>query len=114
MKRTDKQIKRYRRHKRVRAKIHGTAEVPRLCLFRSNKHLYAQLVDDEKAHTLAKASDFEFKKPKTNQAFEIGKLIAKKAITKKITKVIFDKGGYKYQGRVKAVAEGAREGGLKF
>lgn len=109
-----KQEKRIRRHKCVRAKIKGTSEVPRLCVFRSNKHLYTQLVDDEKAQTLAKASDLELKKPKTNQAFEIGKLIAKKAIAKKITKVTFDRGGYKYQGRVKAVAEGAREGGLKF
>ena len=109
-----KQEKRYGRHKRIRAKIFGTSKVPRLCVFRSNKHLYAQLVDDEKARTLAKASDLELKKPKTNQASEIGKLIAKKAIAKKITKVIFDKGGYKYHGRVKAVAEGAREGGLNF
>ena len=109
-----KQEKRYGRHKRIRAKIFGTSKVPRLCVFRSNKHLYAQLVDDEKARTLAKASDLELKKPKTNQASGIGKLIAKKAIAKKITKVIFDKGGYKYHGRVKAVAEGAREGGLNF
>jgi len=114
-----KQEKRYRRHKRVRAKLFGTAKVPRLCVFRATKHIYSQLIDDEKGKTLVSASDLEFKKSKklkskTDKAKEIGKLIAKKAIEKKIEKVVFDRRGYKYHGRVKAVAEGAREGGLKF
>ena len=116
-----KQEKRIRRHKRVRAKVFGTAQVPRLCVFRSNRHIYAQLIDDEKRKTLVSANDLELKKPsrdakkgKINQAIEVGKLIAKKAIEKKIKKVIFDRGGYKYHGRVRALAEGAREGGLRF
>lgn len=134
-----KQEKRLRRHKRVRAKISGTAQRPRLCVFRSAKHIYSQLVDDEKGKTLAAASDQEIKKPKTKTkkqeieakedkkekkqralagkeavAFEVGKLIAEKAKKLKIEKAVFDRGGYKYHGRVKALAEGAREGGLKF
>jgi len=113
--------KRYRRHKRVRAKIFGTAKRPRLCIFRSAKHIYAQLIDDEKGKTLAAASDsgikrtkLKTKKTKADKAKEVGKLIAEKAKTKKIEKVVFDRGGYQYHGRVKALAEGAREGGLKF
>ena len=113
----NKQEKRHRRHKRVRAKIKGTNNVPRLCVFRSNKHIYGQLIDDEKGKTLLAAKDLEIKKlpkGKTAIAKEVGKLIAKKAIGKKITKVVFDRAGYKYHGRVKALAEGAQEGGLKF
>lgn len=114
-----KQEKRYRRHKRIRAKVFGTSKVPRLVVFRSNKHIYAQLIDDEKGKTIAAASDLELKTKrkkisKIDKASEVGKLVAKKAIDKKITKVVFDRGGYAYHGRVKAVAEGAREGGLKF
>ncbi len=121
-----KQEKRYRRHKRVRAKTFGTKERPRLCLFRSTKHIYAQLINDEKGKTIVAASDLELKKSprksrqvgiqgkKVNIAKEVGKLIAKKALDKKIEKVVFDRGGYQYHGRVKALAEGAREGGLKF
>lgn len=113
-----KQQKRYRRHQRVRAKIFGTAKIPRLCVFRSAKHIYAQLIDDEKSKTMlwAKSSELPKKKAKTKieKAKEVGKLIAKKALEKKIAKVVFDRGGYKYHGRVKALAEGAREGGLKF
>jgi len=146
-----KQEKRYRRHKRVRAKIFGTAKRPRLCVFRSAKHIYGQLIDDERGKTLVSASDLELKKPPPHQnlvwgqankeqetkikekkikktgetekpllkgkvaiAYEIGKLIAKKALEKKIEKVVFDRGGYKYHGRVKALAEGAKESGLKF
>lgn len=104
----EKQQKRYRRHRRVRAKIKGTAKVPRLCIFRSTKYIYAQLIDDEKGKTLAAANG------KLAVANKIGKLIAKKAIEKKINKVVFDRGGYKYHGRVKALAEGAREEGLQF
>ena len=116
-----KSKKRQQRHKRVRAKIFGTKERPRLCIFRSNKHIYAQLIDDEKGKTLVAASDCELKesqlqnqKSKLNKAKEMGKLIAKRALEKKIEKVVFDRGGYLYHGRVKAVGEGAREGGLKF
>ena len=146
-----KKQKYIRRHRRVRAKIKGTKDVPRFSVFRSNKNIYAQLIDDEKRETLVAASDKEFKKseirnPKslpadasrqamqageTNSkskilkkekkmtgkilaAYEVGKLIAEKAIKKDIKKVVFDRGGRKYHGRVKAVADGAREGGLKF
>jgi len=131
MKKGKKQEKRYRRHKRVRAKIFGTARRPRLCVFRSAKHIYAQLIDDEKGLTLAAASDREIKKPKIKNkklktkiqkpltrkvgvAYQVGKLIAEKTLKKKIEKVVFDRGGYQYQGRIKALAEGAREGGLRF
>ncbi len=122
-----KREKRYRRHRRVRARIFGTADRPRLCVFRSHNHIYAQLIDDEKSHTILSASDLELKKSKAKAktgnkrqskkveiAFEVGKLIAKKAQEKKIQKVVFDRGGYRYHGRVKTLAEGAREGGLKF
>ena len=138
----NKQAKRSRRHGRVRAKIFGTSEKPRLCVFKSAKHIYAQLIDDEKGVTLASASDLELtsqsrreRKTKVSRktdakqkhetdakilsgkiaiAFGVGKLIAGKALKNKIEKVIFDRGGYKYHGRIKALAEGAREGGLKF
>ncbi len=117
-----RQIRRIRRHKRVRAKIFGTKEKPRLCVFRSNKHIYAQLVDDNKGKILAVASDSELKqktkskekRTKMDVIKEVGKLIAQKAIEKKIEKVVFDRGGYQYHGKVKALADGAREGGLKF
>jgi large subunit ribosomal protein L18 len=129
MKKESKKEKRYRRHKRVRGKIFGTAQRPRLCVFRSAKHIYCQLINDEKGQTLASASDLELKKSKAKSqktknkdqrtgkvfvAYEVGKLIAKKAKEKKIEKVVFDRGGYIYHGRVKALAEGAREEGLKF
>jgi large subunit ribosomal protein L18 len=113
----EKQEKRYRRHKKIRAKVFGTVNKPRLCVFRSEKHIYAQLIDDEKAKTIVTSSDLEFKKnrgTKIEKAKEVGKLIAKKAKDLKIERVVFDRGGYKYHGRVKAVAEGAREGRLKF
>jgi len=112
-----KQIKRYIRHKRVRAKIKGTADIPRLCVFRSNKHIYGQLINDEKGTILAVAGDQEFKKSsgkKQELAKKTGELLAKKALEKKIEKIVFDRGGYKYHGRIKALAEGARQGGLKF
>jgi len=117
----EKRKKRYKRHKKIRAKISGTSQRPRLCVFRSNKHIYCQLIDDEKGHTLLSASDLELKvtksknqRTKVDIAKEVGKLIAQKAKKIKIEKVVFDRGGYKYHGRVKALAEGAREGGLKF
>lgn len=124
MKKETKKEKREKRHRRIRAKIQGTADRPRLCVFRSNKHIYAQLIDDQKGETLASANDLELdvKKNKTSKsenrkvklAFEVGKLIAQKAKKKKIKKVVFDRGGYRYHGRLKALAKGARKGGLKF
>ena len=107
---------RIRRHNRVRAKVAGTKEVPRLSVFRSNRGFFIQLIDDNEGKTLASVDSKEIKevKKKTDTAKEGGKLIAKKALEKKITKAVFDRGGYKYHGRIKAVAEGAREGGLKF
>jgi len=129
----EKREKRYRRHRRIRAKIFGTVKVPRLCVFRSAKHIYAQLIDDERGRTIAVVSDLEIKKQtrkekvekkkegekkamtrKVTLAYKVGKLIAEKALKKKIEKVIFDRASYKYHGRVKALADGAREGGLKF
>jgi len=115
-----------RRHKRVRAKISGTAKKPRLCVFRSNQHVYAQLIDDEAKKVLIAFSDFDIKKAsakdkegkelkgKIASAYLLGGKIAEFAKSKDIQKVVFDRGGYKYHGRVKAVAEGARAGGLEF
>lgn len=113
----EKQKKRTRRHKKVRARIWGTSKKPRLCVSRSAKHVYLQLVDDEKGKTILSASDLSLtpnKKTKVETAKEVGKLLAKQALAKKIEQVVFDRAGYKYHGRVKAAAEGAREGGLKF
>jgi len=114
----EKQTKRLRRRKKIRAKVSGTDQRPRLCVFRSSKHIYAQLINDEKGKVVVSANDKEIKKTagkkKTEIAKEIGKLIAQKAIEKKVGKAVFDRGGYLYHGRIKAVAEGAREGGLKF
>ena len=107
-----------RRHRRVRRKIVGTAERPRVSLFRSNRGIEAQLVDDLEGKTLAAASWLQLKKSfkgtKTDQAAEVGKLLAANAKKADIEVVVFDRGGYLYHGRVKALAEGAREGGLKF
>ena len=115
---TDRKAERLRRHKRVRRKISGTAECPRLCVYRSNTNIYVQVIDDEKQVTLVSAStlDKEVKTKKANKeaAKELGTLIAKKAASKKITTVVFDRGGYIYHGVVKELAEAAREGGLKF
>jgi large subunit ribosomal protein L18 len=109
---------RLRRHKRVRGKIFGTAERPRLVVFRSNAGIEAQLVDDVEGKTLAAASwlhlNKTFKGNKTQQAAEVGKLLAEKAKKANLERVVFDRGGYLYHGRVKALAEAAREGGLKF
>ena len=113
-----KQEQRYKRHRRIRAKIIGTAKRPRFSVFRSNKYIYGQLIDDSKGDTLVSFSDRVIKKKKgitkMQLAKEVGILIAKKALEQKIKKVVFDRGGYKYHGRVKAVAEGAKEGGLVF
>ena len=109
---------RERRHRRVRKKIFGTAERPRLVVFRSNRGITAQLVDDLEGKTLAAASwqslKKSFKGNKTEQAAEVGKLLAENAKKADVETVVFDRGGYLYHGRVKALAEAAREGGLKF
>jgi large subunit ribosomal protein L18 len=109
---------RLRRHRRVRGKVAGTAERPRLVVFRSNKGISAQLVDDAAGKTLAGASwvgvKKSFKGTKTEQAAEVGKLLAAAAKKVGVESVVFDRGGYLYHGRVKALADGAREGGLKF
>ncbi len=105
-----------RRRGRIRVKIKGTAERPRLSVFKSNKGMYLQLIDDDNGVTLASAASREVKKKdkKTVIGFELGKIIAKKGLDKKIERVVFDRGGNKYHGRIKAVADGAREGGLRF
>jgi len=142
-KKKTKQTERKRRHLRVRAKIRGTKECPRLSVFRSLRHIYAQIIDDDQGKVLVSADDREIKTKKQRNkktkkqknkeieeqenketerillgrvslAYQVGKLIAEKALKKKINKIIFDRGGYKYHGRVKALSEGAREGGLKF
>jgi len=114
-------VARNRRHARLRAKVKGTNSRPRLCVFRSLNHIYAQVIDDSQGHTLISAStlDPEIKgetdnKVKTSQAELVGSMVAKRALSKGIKQVIFDRGGYKYHGRVKAVAEAARQEGLKF
>ena len=118
IKKTDRKLERTRRHLRVRTKISGTAERPRLCVYRSNANLYAQIIDDVAGNTLVSAStlDKEIKTKHSNKeaAKEVGTLIAKKAKAKKIETVVFDRGGYIYHGVVKELAEAAREGGLKF
>ncbi len=114
----DTNVARKRRHKRVRGKISGTAECPRLNVFRSASNIYAQIVDDMKGVTLVAASslDKEFEGTGGNKeaARKVGQMIAKRAVEKGIAQVVFDRGGYLYHGRVKELAEGAREGGLKF
>ena len=115
---TNRKLERERRHKRVRTKISGTSECPRLCVFRSNTNLYAQIIDDSKGITLVQAStlDKEVKTKHSNKeaAKEVGTLIAKRALAKKIENVVYDRGGYVYHGVVKELAEAAREAGLKF
>ncbi len=118
VKKTDRKMERQRRHLRVRRKISGTAERPRLCIYRSNTNLYVQIIDDVKGNTLVSAStlDKEVKTKYANKqaAKELGELIAKKAKAKNIETVVFDRGGYIYHGVVKELAEAARNGGLKF
>ncbi len=111
-----KKAKRIRKHCRIRAKIKGTAARPRFSVFRSSKHLFVQLIDDEKNKTIVSASDQEIKSKadKKVSVQELGKLIAQKAVDKKIKKVVFDRGGYKYHGQIKALADAAREAGLEF
>lgn len=115
---TNRKAERERRHLRVRRKISGTAECPRLCVYRSNSNLYVQVIDDVAGKTLAQAStaDKEVKTKHANKeaAKEVGALIAKRAIEKNIKSVVFDRGGYVYHGVVKELADAAREGGLDF
>ena len=114
----DKNAQRLKRHRRVRGKISGTAERPRLAVYRSNAHIYAQIIDDVKGVTLAAASTTEagFEGIGSNKeaAKKVGQKIAEKALAAGITEVVFDRGGYIYHGRVSELAAGAREGGLKF
>ncbi|MGQ9481367.1 50S ribosomal protein L18 [Chloroflexus sp.] len=118
-KRTPREL-RLRRHNRIRKRVFGTPERPRLNVFRSHVHIYAQVIDDAVGHTLVAASTNEKgwsgspELTKTQEAALVGKLIAERALQAGITKVVFDRGGYKYHGRVKALAEAAREAGLNF
>jgi len=121
MAKDSRRVARQRRHARVRAKVKGTSSMPRLSVFRSPNHIYAQVIDDSQGHTLATAStlDPEVKsaangKNKTGKSELVGTLLAKRAKGKGVEKVVFDRGGFKYHGRVKALAEAARQEGLKF
>jgi large subunit ribosomal protein L18 len=112
---------RRRRHARVRKRVQGTAARPRLCVFRSLSHIYAQVIDDESGRTLVAASDLEKEAQasadgtrKTGRAALVGRLVGQRAVNKGIKEIVFDRGGYKYHGRVKALGEAAREAGLKF
>ncbi|HID64861.1 MAG TPA: 50S ribosomal protein L18 [Anaerolineae bacterium] len=116
-----REVARKRRHQRVRKRVVGTSQRPRFNVFRSLKHIYAQVIDDTRGHTLAAAStlDPEIRDKvkgltKTEQAELVGKLVAKRALERGVKEVAFDRGGYKYHGRVKSLAEAAREGGLEF
>ena len=112
-----KNVSRVRRHARVRAKISGTAETPRLCVYRSNKNIEAQLIDDVKGATLVASSSMSLKLENGSNieaAAKVGKDIAEKALAKGLKKIVFDRSGYIYHGRVKALAEAAREAGLEF
>ena len=121
LKKADKNAKRLQRHKRVRRKVFGTPQRPRLCVFRSSNNIYAQIIDDTNRVTLVAASSLdESVKGAVNHtgnkeaAKLVGEMVAKKAVEKGITEVVFDRGGYIYHGRIKELAEGAREAGLKF
>lgn len=117
IKKESRSLVRERRHLRVREKVSGTAECPRLCVFRSNKHIEAQIIDDIAGHTLASSSSVQLKLAigsNCDAAAKVGEDIAKKALAAGIKKVVFDRGGYQYHGRVAALADGARKGGLDF
>lgn len=116
-----KRLARQRRHARVRKHVYGTAERPRLCVFRSLKHIHAQIIDDAQGHTLTSASTLDAEvrarlndKDKTAQAAAVGETLAERALAAGINQVVFDRGGYQYHGRVKALADAARKGGLTF
>ncbi len=116
IKRQDKKVNRVRRHKRVRVHVAGTPERPRLAVFRSLNHLYAQVIDDTESRTMASASTVALKSKGNGmtQAAEVGKEIAAKAKAAGVTNVVFDRGGFLYHGRIKALADAAREAGLEF
>ena len=121
IKKFDSNAQRLKRHKRVRAHISGTAERPRLDVFRSAKHIYAQVIDDDASHTLAAASTLDAEvaaqlegKTKSEAAEIVGEMVAKRAIEKGVKQVVFDRGGYLYTGRVQKLADGARKAGLEF
>lgn len=116
MKKNIKIEKRARLHKKIRTRVSGTAVRPRLSVFRSNRYMYAQLIDDVNAVTIASASDISLteKMTKVERAKTVGKTLASEAKKKNVTTVVFDRGGFSYRGRVAALAEGAREGGLQF
>ena len=105
---------RERRHKTIRRKIIGVASCPRLSVYKSTQHIFAQIIDDSKGITLVAVGDSSLKGTKSERSFEVGKKIAALAKTKKINEVVFDRGGFVYHGRISKLAEGAREGGLKF
>ena len=109
-----KEQSRKRLHMRIRNKVSGTTERPRLSVYRSNKAIYCQLIDDLKGHTVAAATSIGLKGTKIEQATEVGKLIAERAKSNGIDTIVFDRGGYRYHGRVRSLADGAREGGLIF
>jgi large subunit ribosomal protein L18 len=115
-KQKQKNLKREIRHRRVRSRVSGVAERPRLSVFKANRHIYVQVIDDATGKTLAAASSAEVKTKgkKVETAKEVGKIIAGKAMAKNVKAVKFDRGGFAYHGRIKALAEGAREGGLEF
>ncbi|MDR0696419.1 MAG: 50S ribosomal protein L18 [Christensenellaceae bacterium] len=117
----DRNEQRKKRHKRIRTKLSGTSTIPRLNVYKSTTNIYSQIIDDEKGVTLANASSLDklivdtvAGKTKSEVSKEVGKVLAERAIAKGINKVVFDRGGYVYRGRVKALADGAREGGLEF
>ncbi|MFC2038131.1 50S ribosomal protein L18 [Chloroflexota bacterium] len=116
-----RRLARQRRHARVRKGVYGTADRPRLAVFRSSRHIHAQVIDDTQSHTLVAASTLDVEvgpdldgKDKTGQAEVVGEVLAKRALAAGIKKVVFDRGGFLYHGRVKALADAAREGGLEF
>lgn len=112
-----KRLKRIKRHNKIRSKVFGSAKRPRMSFFKSNMNNYVQIINDEKGETIVSASDKELKSDKlkkSEKAEKLGELVAKKAKDKKISEVVFDRGGYKYLGRVRAFAEAARKAGLKF
>ena len=108
-------VERKQKHKKIRKVMSGTEGRPRLAVFKSSQHIYAQVIDDSKGMTLAAASDLALKTgTKTEKATQVGEELAKKALAKKVKSIVFDRGGFRYHGRVQALADGARKGGLEF
>ena len=115
MKKTDiKTVQRITRHRRIRSRVSGTSDKPRLAVYKSNKYMYAQLIDDEANATIASASSLKMKGNTIETAKKIGAELAKKALDMKVKKVVFDRGGFNYTGKIKALADAAREAGLEF